>query len=347
MLHRIEARIKKRGTDDAETTKELDMEWIEVAAPSIETAKEMALESLGVDESDAELKIVHEGKIGLFGRVKEEARIRARVLPSTSASPKNKTKAGARRSRAAGRRSRPSGGRSRSSGGRSRSSGGRSNPSSRRRNQASRGQPGSAGKRSHERSARNSARKRSSRGSGSSARARAGSTREKENATLKESKLSLAEQADLAESFVKGIADVVGLSLDFTRYDLEDDIMRIEVSGDELGVLVGYRGATARSIDSLVRTVLQRSGGTTREGKIRVDIGGLKARRQDALVDFAKSVVSEVLESGEGVRFEPMNRLDRKIVHDMVSEIEGVESYSEGNDPMRYVVINASPVVVT
>ena len=299
------------------------MEWLEVAAPSMETAKEMALERLGVHESDAELKIVNEGKIGLFGRVKEEARIRARVLP-TSRHPKNKAGGDLRQSKPSNTRH-----------------------SSKRRGrvQGRRSQAASARSRSRKRSNNSSTRERSSRGSrssASSARSRAANTQNGKKTVHQRKTLSLTEQADLAESFVKGVADVMDISLNFKRHDLEGGVMHIEGFGEDIGILVGHQGTTARAIDGLVRTVLQRSGGTIRQGKIRIDVGGLRVRRHEALVDFTKRAVSDVLESGEGARLDPMNRLDRKVVHDAVSEIEGVESCSEGNDPTRYVVITAS-----
>ena len=155
--------------------------------------------------------------------------------------------------------------------------------------------------------------------------------------------LSLLDQADLAESFVQGMADTVGVSLTFTRDRLEDGIMRIEANGEGVGLLVGRRGMTAQAIDELVRTVLQRSGGSIREGKIRIDVGGVRARRAAALAEFARTVGLEVVESRGEVILEPMNRMDRKIVHDAISEISGVQSRSEGEDPTRRVVITVQP----
>ena len=150
---------------------------------------------------------------------------------------------------------------------------------------------------------------------------------------------SLDEQAALAEEFVGGLAHEFGTSLTFTRDELQDDILRIEAVGDDIGLLVGHKGATAQAIDDLVRTVLQRAGGSIREGKIRVDIGGVRARRSAALADFSRRVAAEVLESGDDTALEAMGGADRKLVHDAVSEIDGVDTRSEGEDPYRRVVI--------
>ena len=153
---------------------------------------------------------------------------------------------------------------------------------------------------------------------------------------------SLLEQADLAESFVREIAEALGIAVTFKRHDLDDNgIMRIEANGDGIGVLVGHRGATAQAVDELVRTVLQRSGGSIREGKIRMDIGGVRVRRASALAEFARKVAEESVETQSEIALEPMNRMDRKIVHDVVSGIGNVESRSEGDDPYRRVIITA------
>ena len=150
---------------------------------------------------------------------------------------------------------------------------------------------------------------------------------------------SLLEQADIAESFVTGVGDTLGIPVAFTRHDVEDGILRIEANGDGIGLLVGRRGATAQAVDELVRTVLQRSGGSTREGKIRMDVGGIRARRAAALAEFTRQVAQEAVESGQEIALEPMNRVDRKIVHDVITTIHQVESRSEGEDPHRRVII--------
>lgn len=153
---------------------------------------------------------------------------------------------------------------------------------------------------------------------------------------------SLLEQADLAESFVQGIAEAMDIGVAFERHDLENGIMRIEANGEGIGILIGRRGATAQAIDELVRTVLQRSGGTIREGKIRMDVGGVRARRAVSLAEFTRKVANEAIEARGEIALEPMNRMDRKIVHDAVTEIDMVESRSEGEDPHRRVIIVAA-----
>ena len=279
----------------------------------------MALDLLGVHEDDAEFEITNEGKIGLFGKVKEEVRIRARIIPTT---PRPKKDRGRRRDS------------------RQKSSSKRHGRSHSDRSKPRQSQSLSIDKAQRSDSRSLSSAKHSTGGyrdssSGSQTRARRGGKRHAESGRY----LTLPEQADLAETFTGGVAKLLGITLDFERHKVEKGVMRIDATGKDIGIMIGHRGTTAKAIDSLVRTVLQRSGGTIREGKIRVDIGGLRKRRNEALAEFVDSAAGEVLETGQKVRFEPMSRIDRKIVHDAVSMIDGVESYSEGNDPARYVVV--------
>ena len=275
------------------------MEWLEVSASSVEAAKAIALDRLGIHESDAEFEIITEGKIGIFGRMKEEARIRARVLP-IPVRPKNARVRNGRRSKA------PTDDLIGNESGQHITS---SNPALK---QAS---PKQA-------STRNTT-----------------VANPQKTVQHKKANSSFEDQAKLVESFVSGIAETMDLNVEFTRCNLEDDMLRIEAIGDDIGILIGKRGATSKAIDDLARTILQRSGYIAHAGKVCIDIGGVEARRLSALSEFAKSVAVEVLEHGQEIRVEPMNRIDRKIIHDTVAVIDGVGTRSEGNDTMRHVVI--------
>ena len=76
-----------------------------------------------------------------------------------------------------------------------------------------------------------------------------------------------------------------------------------------------------------------------RSARLRVDVGGYRERRREALAAFARQVADEVRETSLERALEPMNPPDRKVVHDTVAEIDGVETGSEGEEPRRRVVI--------
>jgi spoIIIJ-associated protein len=313
------------------------MEWVESTGRSVDDAKEAALDRLGVHEDEAEFDVLTEARVGLFGRVKEDARVRARVRPSAP-----RAKEQRRRGKGRDRSSGSGGGGSRSARG-SRSKGGKDG--SGRGESAGKGRNEGQGRNRPRSEARDSESDRDRKHEPKKDRKK--SSDKRANSKLEEPPVSdeydagpsLDEQAALAEEFVGGLAEKFGKTLTFERDELEDEILRIEASGDDIGILVGRKGTTAQAIDDLVRTVLQRAGGTTREGKIRVDIGGVRARRAAALNDFTRKIASDVIESGVETALEPMGGADRKLVHDVVGEIDGVETRSEGEDPYRRVVI--------
>ncbi len=149
--------------------------------------------------------------------------------------------------------------------------------------------------------------------------------------------VSVEDQAAAAEEFVSGLVSAIGLEGDVTS-SVDDDIVEIHVEGSELGLLVGPKAVTLTAIEELTRAVVQREAGG-HAARVRVDVGGYRAKRRVALASFTDSIVAEVLASGEPRALEPMSSIDRKTVHDTVNEIDGVETSSEGEDARRHVVI--------
>jgi spoIIIJ-associated protein len=154
--------------------------------------------------------------------------------------------------------------------------------------------------------------------------------------------MSIEAQAEVAESFVRGVVQCFGVDADIQAKIIEDAI-EVTVNGSGLGLLVGPKGATVEALQELTRTAVQhRSDEHT--GRIHVDVGGYRARRAVALQDFARRVATEVASSGQAQALEPMSASDRKIVHDAVTDFPGAVTSSEGEDPRRYVVIRPAPV---
>ena len=95
-----------------------------------------------------------------------------------------------------------------------------------------------------------------------------------------------------------------------------------------------------QAVHEITRTVVQRS--TESAPRMRLDIAGYTERRREALRIYTTKLAERVLNDGGEVMLEPMNAADRKVVHDTVAEIDGVRSFSEGEDPERAVVIAPS-----
>ena len=148
----------------------------------------------------------------------------------------------------------------------------------------------------------------------------------------------IEQQAEIAKAFVDGLIEAFGLEGDVATR-IEDDVLYIDINGEQTEALIGPRGSVMQSILELTRTVVQRK--TYGAPRMRIDISGYAERRREALNIYARKLADRVLSEGGEVMLEPMNPADRKVVHDAVAEIEGVRSFSEGEDPHRSVVIAA------
>jgi len=136
--------------------------------------------------------------------------------------------------------------------------------------------------------------------------------------------MTVEEQVDLVGAFVRGVVERFGYDATTTTR-VEDDRLYVDVVGEDLGLLIGPHGSTLDALQELARTVVQRRG-DERALRVVVDVAGFRAGVAEAL--------------------EPMSAADRKIVHDTVASIGGLETGSEGVEPKRYVVIRPAAATV-
>jgi spoIIIJ-associated protein len=275
------------------------VQWVEVTGRTVEEAKEAALDQLGVDEHDAEFEVIEEPKSGLFGRLRSEARVRARVVPTA---PRPKVE---RRERKRGSRERKGSSGERSGGG----------------DRAGGGQPRSRSEQSEAR-----------------AGGRKGQTVTTEQSEAQVDPPSLAEEAEVAKAFLEGLLTAFELEGQVTSEELDEETVEVAVTGTDLGLLIGPKGQTLTAVQELTRTVVQRKLGA-RSGRLLVDVAEYRKARRAALERFATGVADKVKEAGVATALEPMNPADRKVVHDTVNAIDGVVTTSEGEEPNRRVVI--------
>lgn len=149
--------------------------------------------------------------------------------------------------------------------------------------------------------------------------------------------MAVDEQMDAAARFVDELVSAFGLSASVAGEVVDGDI-ELRVEGADLGVMVGPKGATLHALEELVRAVLQHTAGG-HSSRLHLDVSGYRQRRRDALAAFATQIADAVRESGAERSLDPMTAQDRKVVHDVVAELEGVTTFSEGEDPRRRVVI--------
>jgi len=285
------------------------MEWVETTGKTVTDALDAALDTLGVDEDEVEYEVLEEGRGGFLGR--REARVRARVRPISREKP------GERQRRSRRGREAAAGGRSPKAPTAAAGNGGR----------------GGGGQQSRPRKRQGGERAPRS-------NAPSGDRGGRKEPTMEEtvSEVSVEEQAHEAETFTRGLVDAFGAPAQVATIIDDDGGVLVDVTGSDLGLLVGPRGATLQAIEELVRTVVQRrtEGHGTR---INVDVAGYRARRREALAHFAEELAGKVRESGRDQALEPMPPADRKVVHDTIAELEGVTTVSEGEEPRRRVVV--------
>ena len=149
----------------------------------------------------------------------------------------------------------------------------------------------------------------------------------------------LEEQADTAADFLEELMGHMGIDA-VAEPNLHHDHMYVDIVGedeDDMALLIGRHGQTLDAIQELTRMVVGRR--LDERVRVIVDVEDYRKRREERLEDKAREVAARVLSSGTEEALEPMNPFERKIVHDAVSEIDGVESSSIGVEPDRAVVI--------
>lgn len=197
------------------------MEWVETTGRSVEEALESALDQLGIDERDAEVEVLEEPKTGLFGRLRSEARIRARVRP-TRPRPKVERQDRGRKRPAKGQKE-------------------QSESPEPRESKQPREPVGAAQVQATE-----TKRPRQRQGGGT---------------VMDDRVVPLSEQADVGRAFLEGLVTELSLAASVATVTLDEDTVELRLDGSELGFLIGPKGATLAALQDVTRTVVNRKTG--------------------------------------------------------------------------------------
>ena len=143
---------------------------------------------------------------------------------------------------------------------------------------------------------------------------------------------------DTAKDFLKEVFDAMGLIVVVdVKYDEADNSMEIELSGDEMGVLIGKRGQTLDSLQYLVSLVVNKN--VENYIRVKVDTENYRQRRRETLENLAKNISYKVKRTKRPVSLEPMNPYERRIIHSALQNDKYVTTHSEGDEPYRHVVV--------
>jgi spoIIIJ-associated protein len=148
-----------------------------------------------------------------------------------------------------------------------------------------------------------------------------------------------AAPADRVRELVESVVDALGLGADVTLQESAEEITAT-VEGEELGLFIGRHGQTIEAVQHLAQRAVMKD--QDREGprrRIVVDAAGYRARRQEALEGQAADAADEAVRYGRPVALDAMSATERRIVHEYLRDRGDVETYSEGEEPERHLVI--------
>ena len=158
----------------------------------------------------------------------------------------------------------------------------------------------------------------------------------------KPAKIRVREKITLeskAKKFLSDVFSAMGIKAEIDlSYDEINTTLDINIKGDEMGVLIGKRGQTLDSLQYLVSLVVNKNN--DEYIKIKLDTENYRARRKETLENLAKNIAYKVKRTRKPVSLEPMNPYERRIIHSALQNDKYVETYSEGEEPYRKVVIN-------
>lgn len=141
-----------------------------------------------------------------------------------------------------------------------------------------------------------------------------------------------------ASQFLESVFKAMDLPVDITmNYEQETGSLNVDFAGEDMGILIGKRGQTLDSLQYLVSLVVNKD--QKNYVRVKLDTEDYRKRRKDTLENLAKNIASKVRRTQKPVSLEAMNPYERRIIHSALQGNRAVETYSEGNEPYRHVVI--------
>ena len=159
-----------------------------------------------------------------------------------------------------------------------------------------------------------------------------------EPVVVERSEEEIAEIKKDAENFLKEVFAAMELTVEINiQYNKETGNLEIDFAGDDMGILIGKRGQTLDSLQYLTSLVVNK--GDNAYVRVKLDTENYRSRRKDTLENLAKNIAFKVKKTRKPVSLEPMNPYERRIIHSALQGNKFVETYSEGNEPYRHVVV--------
>ena len=141
-----------------------------------------------------------------------------------------------------------------------------------------------------------------------------------------------------AKEFLEGTFRAMGIEAVINmEYEAEEGCLNVDFEGDNMGVLIGKRGQTLDSLQYLTSLVINK--GSNDYVRVKLDTEDYKRRRKETLENLARNIANKVKKTRKTVVLEPMNPYERRIIHSVLQSNKAVETYSEGSEPYRHIVV--------
>lgn len=151
-------------------------------------------------------------------------------------------------------------------------------------------------------------------------------------------KIEEVSAEDAAKNFLNDVFEAMNMEVVVdVNYNEEEKSMDIELSGEEMGVLIGKRGQTLDSLQYLVSLVVNKE--MEEYIRVKVDTENYRQRRKETLENLAKNIAYKVKKTRRPVSLEPMNPYERRIIHSTLQNDRYISTHSEGDEPFRRVVV--------
>lgn len=130
----------------------------------------------------------------------------------------------------------------------------------------------------------------------------------------------------------KGLIENMGLNLEVEFSGTVGKNYVINISGEDKGIIIGKKGKTLNSFEYLLNSLIK-------DIRIDVDVEGFKEKRNDTLIELANKMAIKAIKTKKVIRLNPMPPRERKIIHEIINQYPELDTYSEGKDPKRYIII--------
>lgn len=147
----------------------------------------------------------------------------------------------------------------------------------------------------------------------------------------------IEERKDKIEKFLEEFISKISNDIKY-KVDIKDNIIIVEIDGESIGYLIGYRGDTLNSLQVILTSIANKNYNT--RAKVLLDIQGYREKRKNVLEELAIKISKTVLKTGKSITLEPMSAYERKIIHNKLQENDKITTHSIGEEPHRRVVIS-------